>query len=150
MAEATWPPRLALALGEGAEGLTGWRLTHRQALAAHPIAVRGPGAPVRYADVALLAATLQDDLLATSLHKLYLEPLEAERDGGAALRDTLRAYFAAGRNVTSAAVALEVNRRTVRNRLRGAESRIGRSLDECAAELQMALGLEELEKSRPA
>ena len=43
--------------------------------------MRGPEPFVRYVDVALLAAVLQDDLLATSLRKLYLEPLEAERDG---------------------------------------------------------------------
>ena len=141
VAEASWPPHLALALGEPAAGLPGWRLSHRQALAAHPIALRGPEALVRYADVALLAAILRDDLLATSLRKLYLEPLEAERDGGAALRKTLRAYFAAERNVSSAAATLAIDRHTVANRLRVAAKHIGRPLDACAGDLQVALRL---------
>ena len=135
------PPRTVFALGEPAEGLAGWRLTHRQAHAALPIARRSPETVVRYADVALLAAVLRDDLLATSLRKLYLEPLEAERDGGAVLRETLRAYFSRERNVSSAAMALGVSRQTVNSRLRSAAERLGRSLESCAVELHTALQL---------
>ena len=141
---AEWPPRASLALGEPGEGVGGWRLSHQQARAALPIAVRSPEPYVRYADVALLAAMLQDDLLATSLRRLYLEPLEGERDGGATLRETLRTYFAAGRNAASAAAALGVSRQTVNSRLRGAEERLDRPLDGCAAELQTALRLHAL------
>jgi hypothetical protein len=54
-------------MGEPARGIDGWRLSHRQAKAALPTALRAPEAFVRYGDVALLAATLADDLLATSL-----------------------------------------------------------------------------------
>ncbi len=141
LAEATLPPEASLALGEPGEGVGGWRLTHRQARAALPVALRGPEQIVRYADVALLAAVLSDDLLATSLRGLYLEPLEAERDGGAVLRQTLRAYFAAGRNVSSAAVALGVSWQTVKNRLRAIEELIDRPLADCLADLEAALGL---------
>jgi PucR C-terminal helix-turn-helix domain/GGDEF-like domain len=138
------PASLSLALGEPAQGLAGWRLTHRQAKAALPIALRSPGSVVRYADVALLASILQDDLLATSLRQLYLAPLSAERDGGAALRETLRAYFAAERNVSSAAAALGVNRGTVGSRLRTVEEYLDRPLSSCSAELEAALRLEDL------
>ena len=131
---------MSIALGEPAQGLAGWRLTHRQAAGALSIAERR-AKPVRYADVSLLAAALRDELLAASLRRLYLEPLEAERDGGAILRDTLRAYFDCGRNVTSAAATLGVDRKTVTARLRGAEQHIGRPLGGCAAELQTALEL---------
>jgi len=89
-----WPLEVGLALGEPAEGPAGWRLTHRQAKAALPIALHGSEPIVRYADVALLASILQDELLATSLRELYLKPLERERDGGEVLRETLKAYFA--------------------------------------------------------
>ena len=139
------PPQLALAVGEPAPGIEGWRLSHRQARAALPLAMRSPGSPVRYGDVALLASVLQDDLLVTSLRRLYLEPLAAERDDGQALRDTLRAYFTAEGNVSSAAAALGVKRHTVTNRLRVSEERIGRPLGECAAELDAALRLAELD-----
>lgn len=135
---ATLPPRVFLALGEPERDLAGWRLTHRQARAAMPIALRGPERIVRYADVALLAAALQDDLLASSLRQC-LAPLKAERDGGQVLCRTLRAYFEAERNVSSAAVALGVNRNTVASRLRAIEERIGRSLACRTAELDTAL-----------
>jgi DNA-binding PucR family transcriptional regulator len=119
-------------------------LTHQQASAALPIALRSPEPFVRYADVALLASILQDDLLASSLRELYLDPLERERDGGEVARRTLRAYFAAERNVSSAAVALGVKRHTVTNRLRTIEQRLGRPLNDCASEVDTALRLEDL------
>ena len=135
-----------VAIGEPAHGVAGWRLTHRQAAAAFGVAVRDPAGVVRYADVALLASVLRDELLAGSLRQLYLAPLAEERDGGEVLRRTLRAYFDAERQASSAAVMLRVNRHTVTNRLRIVEERIGRSLGDCAAEFETALRLEELER----
>jgi hypothetical protein len=135
---------VSFAFGEAAQGLAGWRLTHRQALASLPIALRGSDRAVRYADVALLASMLQDDLLTASLRALYLDPLSGERDGGEVLRQTLRAFFSAERNVSSAAMALGVKRHTVTNRLRTIEDRLGRSLGTCATEVDAALRLEDL------
>jgi hypothetical protein len=106
---AAWPREAILALGEPGKGQGGWQLTHHQARAAFAIARRKPPDPLRYADVALLAAMLRDELLVTSLRQLYLEPLEAERDGGAALRTALNSYFCAERNVASAAAASGVS-----------------------------------------
>lgn len=139
------PVGLILAIGEPGEEFAGWRLTHRQAMAALPLARRAPQEPIRYADVALLASALQDDLLRTSLHQLYLEPLAEGRDGGVTLRRTLRAYFAAERNVSSAAAILGVSRRTVANRLHTVESRIDRPLATVLTELDLALRLAELD-----
>jgi DNA-binding PucR family transcriptional regulator len=149
LAEATSPPGVALALGEPGEGLAGWRLTHQQARAAIAVAQRGPRTLVRYADVALLAATVRDELLDISLRKLYLEPLEGERDGGVVLKETLRAYFRTERNVSSAASALGVNRNTITNRLRAVEQRLGHSLATCGADLEVALRLAEV-SGRPS
>jgi PucR-like helix-turn-helix protein/diguanylate cyclase with GGDEF domain len=142
-----WPEQLSLALGEPARGLPGWRLTHRQAQAVMPVARRTGSGWVRYADSALLASFLQDDLLVTSLQERYLVPLAAERDGGEVLRETLRAFFAADRNASSAAAMLGVNRHTVTNRLRIVEERVGRSLTSAGAEIEAALRLHELEQS---
>lgn len=139
-----WPEGTAVACGEPANGLGGWRLTHRQAAAALPIAKRRPGEVTHYPDVALLAAALQDDLLSTSLRQTYLDPLEEDRDGGLAAKDTLRAYFKACRNASSAAADLGVNRATIRNRLAAIEDRLGRSPDAVSAELEVALRLEEV------
>jgi hypothetical protein len=144
LVSAGWPTSTSLAVGEPGYGLAGWRLSHRQARAAMPVVQRGSEKQVRYADVALLASMLQDDLLTTSLRQLYLVPLEAERDGGEVLRKTLRAFFAAERQVSSAAAALGVKRHTVTNRLRAVEERLERPLTSCAEELAAALRLEDL------
>jgi PucR C-terminal helix-turn-helix domain/GGDEF-like domain len=141
---AKWPQGASLAIGEPARGLAGWRTSHRQAKAALPIALRAPKRVARYADVALLASVLQNDLLAASLRQLYLAPLEAERDGGEVARETLRAYFAAGRNMSSAAAVLGVSRPTISNRLRAIEERLDRPLDAIAAELEVALRFDDL------
>jgi hypothetical protein len=144
-----WPPDVSLALGEPARGLRGWRLTHRQAEAAHTVARRCPETLTRYGEVALLASTLQDNVLATSLAEIYLAPLHDERDGGTILRQTLRAYFAAERNASSAAAALGVSRQTVHNRLHATEERLGRPLSTCAAEMEAALRLADLSERTP-
>jgi hypothetical protein len=139
-----WPSHICVAIGEPADGLLGWRLTYRQARAALPIALRGPESVVRYADVALLASVIQDELLATSLHRIYLAPLQEERDGGEVARDTLRAYFAAERNVSSAAAALGVNRHTIASRLRAIERRLGLSIGHSALHFEAALRMSDL------
>jgi DNA-binding PucR family transcriptional regulator len=132
---------VVLALGEPASGLTGWRFSHLQAKAALPIAAR-EGGVVRFAEVTLVAALRRDELIATSLRRLYLDPLEAGRDGGTATRETLRAWFRCERNISSTAAALGVDRRTVRNRLRTVEDQVGRPLAEVALDLELALRLD--------
>lgn len=142
-------PRVAIAVGEPAPALVGWRLTHQQAQAALPIALRRQQPVARYGDVVLLAAALHDRLLSSSLTSLYLAPLREERDAGAVAKKTLRAYFSAGRNVSSAAALLEVNRNTVSNRLRAIERRVGWPLGSFENEMETALQLEDLEAKLP-
>jgi hypothetical protein len=141
---ATCPQHLSLALGEPGTGLGGWRLSHCQARAALQIALRSLEPFVRYADVALFASMLQDDLLVQSLRQLYLTPLNQERDGGEVLRRTLRAYFNADRNASSTATSLGVSRNTVASRLRAIETRTRRPLSTSAPDLEAALRLSEL------
>ena len=136
-------PGTSLALGEPGKGLAGWRFSHRQARAALQIAVRSGEPVVRYADVALLASILQDDLLVSSLRQFYLEPLSNGRDGGEAAKATLRSYFASGRNVSSAAAALGVSRKTIASRMRVIEGRLGRTIDDCATDVEVAIRLED-------
>jgi hypothetical protein len=138
---------LIVALGEPARGVKGWRLTHEQASAALQISRHGGEGAVLYADVGLLASLAQDRVLAASLHQIYLAPLSDGRDGGVALRETLRAYFSAGRNTSSAAAALGVSRQTVGNRLRAIEEKLDRTIETCAPEIEIALRLEGLSDS---
>lgn len=137
------PEGMFVTVGEPGEGLAGWRFSHRQAKAALPIAERRGRPVLRYADVALLAALARDDLVTGSLRRLYLAPLEQMRDGGKVARETLRAYFGAERNISSTAAVLGVDRRTVRNRLRAIEGLLGRPLKDVAADLEIALRLDD-------
>jgi GGDEF-like domain/PucR C-terminal helix-turn-helix domain len=136
-----------LAVGEPARGFEGWRRTHRQAQAAMLVAARRPRALTRYGDVALLAAVLKDHALGSALVEIYLTPLERSRDGGQILRKTLRAYLAAERNASSAAVALGVARSTVERRVGAVEACLGRTLHPCPTELEVALQLDALTPS---
>lgn len=135
---------IVTAFGELGFGPTGWRLTHRQAQAALCVLDAANAPTGRYRDVALLASIQNDDLLATSLKSIYLTPLDGERDD--ALRMTLRAYFAAARNVSSAAAILGVKRHTVTKRLRAAEERLGFAISDFPVELEAALRFEEAEE----
>jgi hypothetical protein len=134
----------SVALGEPAAGASGWRLTHRQASSALSVAQRSASRVARYADVGVLATVIEDETLVQSLADLYLAPLALGRDGGESSRQTLRAYFSANCNVSSAAAALGVSRKTVGSRLNVIEERLGRPLAACAIDLITALRLEEL------
>ncbi len=141
------PADVSLTVGEPAAGVDGFRLTHRQAQEALWVALRSPQRLTRYSDVLLLAPALRNDVLAKSLERILLSPLGGQREGGAELRQTLRALFDAGHNVNAAAATLGVDRGTVRKRRRIVEQRLGRPLHTCQAELEVALRLEELLQS---
>jgi hypothetical protein len=141
------PQRASIAIGEPRQGLAGWRLTHREAQAAFEVMLRRPQRLTRSSDALLLAAVLRDEGLTKSLLQTYLAPLDRQGSSGAVLRETLRAYFAAGFNAATAAAALEVDRHTVQRRLRKVEETLGRLLHTCHAELEVALSLESLEET---
>jgi hypothetical protein len=138
-----WPVEVSLAVGEPAREIDGWRQTHWQARDALR-ALRRPQRLSRYANVALLALVLQNDLAARSLREIYLVPLGAGGQGGVARR-TLRAYFKAGGNAASTAKELGVAPKTIRRRVQEIEQRLGRPLPTCHAELEVALRLEDLD-----
>jgi hypothetical protein len=142
------PDGVEIGVGEPGRGAIGWRLTHEQAKGALTVVMRREDQIARYADVALLAAALRDELLTSSLKALYVDPLNDARDGGGALRHTLRAYLWADRNVTSTAAALGVSRNTVHNRLRTIEARIGQLRPIHSADLVLALQLDELLRNK--
>jgi hypothetical protein len=135
------------AIGEPGRGIDGLRLTHDQAQEALGVALHKPERFARYADGRVLAATVQNDTLKRSLRQKYMMPLRSQRDGGATLRRTLRTYIDLECNATSAAEVLKVGRRAVKSRVRAAERLIGCHLSECSAELDLALRLEELDRT---
>jgi DNA-binding PucR family transcriptional regulator len=136
---------VTLAIGEPRWGVDGWRLTHHEAKAAQQVMLRRSQPLIRASNVILLAAVLRDEPLARSLRETYLTPLDGQGDSGSVLRETLRAYFAAGFNAATAAAALEIDRHTVQRRLRKVEEALDCLLPSCHAELEVALRLEELD-----
>jgi PucR-like helix-turn-helix protein/diguanylate cyclase with GGDEF domain len=138
---------VSLTVGEPAEGMRGWRVTHRQAQEALLVALRRPQSVTRFADVALLVPWLEDPARARSMVEIYLSPLDSLGDDGHALRETLRAYFAAGHSIEATAAELVRDRGTVRRRLRRIEQVLGCPVDTRQAELVVAMRLEELDSS---
>lgn len=130
------------AVGEPIHGLVGWRESHQQAKAALPVALSRGSLFVRYGDVALVASMLQDDVLLRALHSQYLYPLSRARDGGIALKQTLRTFFSTGRNISATAAALGVSRQTISNRLSTVARHIDRPLYDCFTEMEAALHVE--------
>jgi hypothetical protein len=133
---------LRLSLGEPGEDLAGWRRTRRQAEAADLVGARSAVEAVRYRDVALEAAALRDPDLSHFLSETYVEPLS---NGRYPLAQTLRTFFELGSNASSTAAALGISRQTVASRLRVAEERLGRPIEDCAAQLDTALRLGSLD-----
>ncbi len=142
---AEWAPEVRMAIGEPADNLPGWNCTHLQAKAAFRIAARVPGALVHYPDVDLIAWPASDTSSCADFQRRYLQPLNRKRDGGQALRTTLRVYLDAGQHASSAAAVLGISRQAVSEQVKQAEGRLGFSLrSRRAASLHVALRLEEL------
>jgi hypothetical protein len=138
-------PQVLLTIGEPGRSVEGWRLTYQQAQEAFAVGRSRPRRFTRYGDSPLLAAALKDITLARSLEQKYLMPLREQRDGGIGLYKTLRAYIDAQCGATSAAATVNVNRRTVTDRVRTVEKLIGQPINTCLSELDVALRLGELD-----
>lgn len=137
-------PDFAVALGESRWGITGWRVSFREAQAALQVLKHQSRKVVRCGQVALVAALMRDELLCRALVDAYLRPLDGPGNTGSTLRKTLRAYFTAGGNTAAAAASLGVDRHTIHRRLRKVEERLDEFVDSCHAELEIALQVEGL------
>jgi PucR C-terminal helix-turn-helix domain/GGDEF-like domain len=138
------PAGLSLALGEARTGLTGWRLTHREAQIALQVMLKKSQKLTRGREAVLRAGVLRDDTLVRSLLDGYLVPLEDDGKSDRVLIETLRAYFSTGGNAAAAACQMGVQRHTVQRRIRTVEERLGQFLHTCYAELYVALQIDEL------
>jgi hypothetical protein len=137
-------PAVRVLVGEPRLGIDGWRRTHNEVRAVWPAALHAATTVTYCAEITLIAALLADSVLARLHRDTFLTPLDSQRNGGQTARDTLRAYFACERSISSASVMLGVTRRTVENRLTAIARVLGRPLHSCLAELEVALRLEAL------
>lgn len=138
------PSGTVVAVGGPATGAAGFRQAHAEAEQAQRVAEMRPVPVTLYEDVALEALALRDERGARALVARELGALAADDERSATLRTTLRAYFGAAQHASSAAAMLGVHERTVANRLRAVEERLGHPVRTRHAELDTALRLHEL------
>ena len=133
--------RTRYAVGEPAWGITGFRDSHEQALAAHRVAAHLPQPVTRYDDVALEAALLSDVPAARGFVERELGPLASQDPRTRVLRDTLGSYLRSGLNAAATAAVLHVSDRTVAYRIHSIENLLGRSVLARSSELAAAVRL---------
>lgn len=124
------------ALGNPAHGAGGFRESHLQAQQALRVA---DGGLVAFADVALASTLLADPEAARRFAAAELGALDAEGETAARLRETLEAFLAEGASHKHAAARLALHEKTVLQRVRKAESELGRPLAGRRASVEAAL-----------
>ena len=122
-------------------GLSGFRLSHVEAVAALAIAERYPAPVVRYEDVELacLASGILCDDARTAFVLRELGGLVCADDATRRMRDTLRVYLRQGCDAPSAGELLQLHANTVRYRVRQAEQRLGHGIHQRRFQLELAL-----------
>ena len=130
------------ATGEMQFGLRGWRESHRQAQAALAVAQRRGQPVTRWIDVSVEALIVEDETLARQLLRAYLGLLAA--DDMQEFRKTMRAYLGSGHVAKTAAVRLNVHRRTVESRRNAVLELLDYDVPARHAELDLALRIYEL------
>ena len=129
------------AMGAPAWGITGFRDSHEQALAAHRVAAHFPKCVTRYDDVALESVLLCDPRAARRFAERELGPLVAPDAKTRALRDTLYSYLQCGFNAAATAAVINVSDRTVAYRIHSIENLLGHSVLARSTELAAAVRL---------
>lgn len=130
-------PGVRVAIGVTAPGATGFRDSHREAVAARAVADAMPDPLVAYADVEVVSLLSRDRPAMETFVRRELGDLAADDATTARLRATVLAYLEVG--MDGAAARLAIHRNTVRYRLRQAEDLLGRPVTERRRELELAL-----------
>jgi hypothetical protein len=138
------PEGVRIAYGRPAHGIAGFRRSHEEAVQAARVAAvgRAPGSALTgYAQVELVSLLAGDLPRARAFVAHRLGPLAADSEPAARLRETVRAYLAAGGSAKRAAPELYVHQNTVAYRVKRAEELLGRRVSEDPVELICALTL---------
>ncbi|MBV9512569.1 MAG: helix-turn-helix domain-containing protein [Mycobacteriaceae bacterium] len=138
------PDSPSVAIGSVAPGLEGFRRSHREAEAAHAVAVAGgqqEAAVVAASDPGLLAAALLggDIDAARDWVGVVLGDLAADNDNDARLRETLRVFLRCGCSYKQAADELDLHFNTVKYRVGRAVARRGQPIDGDRLDVELAL-----------
>jgi hypothetical protein len=130
------------AFGDAVKGVTGFRLTHRQALAAQAVALAaGSSAPrvVTFSEVAPVAMMLGSPDLLRAWVLATLGGLATDDEPHARLRDTLLIFLQSGGSYKATAEQLVLHKNTVQYRIRKAEESLGRPAAGNRHDVELAL-----------
>jgi PucR C-terminal helix-turn-helix domain/GGDEF-like domain len=130
------------AFGDAARGTTGFRLTHRQAIAAQGVALAA-GSPtpraVAFSEVAPVAMMLGSPDLLRAWVLATLGGLATDDEHHARLRDTLLVFLQSGGSYKTTAERLVLHKNTVQYRVRKAEESLGRPVGKNRHDVELAL-----------
>jgi hypothetical protein len=129
------------AFGDAAKGTTGFRLTHRQAVAAQAVALAAGSPPraVAFSEVAPVAMMLGSPDLLRAWVLSTLAGLADDDEHHARLRETLLVFLQSGGSYKMTAERLMLHKNTVQYRIRKAEESIGRPVGENRHTVELAL-----------
>ncbi len=132
---------LHFAFGQAAWGLTGFRLTHQQALAAQAVALAAGSPPrvVTFGQVAPVAMMLGSADLLRAWVLATLGGLATDDEHHARLRDTLLVFLQSGSSYKTAAEQMVLHKNTVHYRIRKAEESLGRPAARNRYDIALAL-----------
>ena len=130
------------AFGDAAKGASGFRLTHRQAIAAQAVALAAGSPPpqaVAFSEVAPVAMMLGSAELLRAWVLSTLAGLAADDEHHARLRGTLLVFLQTGGSYKTTAERLMLHKNTVQYRIRKAEESLGRPVGENRHDVELAL-----------
>jgi DNA-binding PucR family transcriptional regulator len=130
------------AFGDAAKGTTGFRLTHRQAIAAQAVALAAGSSPPRavaFSEVAPVAMMLGSSDLLRAWVLATLAGLATDDENHARLRDTLLVFLHTRGSYKTTAERLMLHKNTVQYRIRRAEESLGRPVGERQHDVELAL-----------
>ncbi|MEU1205509.1 helix-turn-helix domain-containing protein [Nocardia sp. NPDC005825] len=138
------PDGPSVAIGAMAEGVAGFRRSHRSALAAHSVAVTGDSIgpkTVAATDPGLTAAALLSGRVDEAGEWVgeVLRDLATDSENDELLRETLRVFLRAGSSYKAAAAELDLHFNSVRYRVGRAVSRRGVPIGDDRIDVELAL-----------
>jgi DNA-binding PucR family transcriptional regulator len=145
------PPRgIQAAFGSTHWGLSGFRLTHREALEAKRVSRAIGGQPLTmYDDVGVLALASRDTELACAFVEAHLGSLSTDDEKSRILRETLQVFLQERGSPAATAARLRLHRNTVVKRIEKIEESLDTDIDRGSLNLRVALELARLLSHRP-
>ncbi len=134
--------RVMVAVGEPAQGIDGFRITHTQAVQTQAVALLGgANAPqvTMFGQVGVAALLSADVEAARAWVSQVLGPLATDDDHCARLRETLRVFLATGGSYTASATQLAMHKNSVKYRVEKAGQERGRPIHGDRLDVELAL-----------